>query len=141
MGEDLKQRVRDFIAAVDTGDVAVLDEFVSPDFVDHNPAPIPGLEPGLDGLKQTFRYFAEATPGTHSIDLLLQDGDYVVAYITGRGTHEGDLFGVPATGRPIEMPGIVIYRFRDGKIVEKWAEHNTLPVLMAIGAVPTPAPA
>ena len=55
------------------------------------------------------------------------------------GTHDGSFPGVPATGRPVDVPGITILRFADGRCVERWAVADFLAVMIQIGAVPAPA--
>ena len=52
------------------------------------------------------------------------------------GTHQGDFLGVPATGKPIEIRGMQIGRFEDGKMVERWGSSDELGILKQIGAAP-----
>ncbi len=135
--EENKALIRRYMEAVDTGDVNRLDEFIAPDFVSHNPF-LPGVPPTLDGAKEAFRIFLRATPGYHTVDDLIAEGDKVAARITGYGTHDGDLLGSPATHKEIKMSGIVVWRLAGGKIVEHWAQVDLLGLLHQIGAVPTP---
>ena len=58
---------------------------------------------------------------------------------TIRGTHEGDLFGIPATGRPIEFMAIDIHRLENGQIVETWHIEDFLSVLFQLGVTFQPA--
>lgn len=51
-----------------------------------------------------------------------------------RGTHKGDFKSVPATGRPIEVSGIDIFRFRDDKVTEHWHEADHLEMFRQLGA-------
>jgi steroid delta-isomerase-like uncharacterized protein len=60
---------------------------------------------------------------------------------TASGTHKGDLLGVPATGRPIKITGIDIFRVQDGKLAELWQNWDQLQMLQQIGAVPESQPA
>ena len=123
----------------DRANLAALDEFFAPDVVDHNPSPLPGLKPGLEGIKQAFRVFMAATPhSTHVIEDLVAEGDHVVARVTASGIHAGELMGIPATGKRLEMTGIVIYRIESGRIVERWAQHDTLGMLQQLGVLPQP---
>ncbi|WP_225630338.1 ester cyclase [Streptomyces solaniscabiei] len=55
---------------------------------------------GREGLKQAFRVFWEATPGTHEIEDQIAEGDKVVTRLTARGVHERDLPGIPRPHRP-----------------------------------------
>jgi predicted ester cyclase len=107
-------------------------------YVDHNPPPVPGLAPGLEGLKQAFPIFYNATPdGYHIIDDLIAEGDKVVVRITACGTHTtGDLFNIPPTGKQLTMTGIAIYRIASGKSVERWSEQDKLGIMQQLGVIP-----
>jgi len=126
-----KALIRRYFEAVDKGDPDVLEEFFAKDFVSHDP--LPGVSGDLKGLKQAFMLFKRATPGYHTVDELIAEGDKVVARITGYGTHEADFLGVPRTGKEIKMSGIVIWRIRAGKIVEHWAQNDTLGLMQQLG--------
>ena len=138
--EENKALVRRFIEAIDandTDDWSMIDEFVAEDFVAHNP-PVPGVTLDREGLKQAAEIFRVATPGTHEVAMQVAEGDLVVSRIVGRGTHAGELMGIPATNRPVETDGIVIHRVRDGKIVEYWAVVDVANILQQIGVLPGP---
>ena len=53
-----------------------------------------------------------------------------------RGTHAGELIGIPATGRDVEMRSIDIWHVENGMFVEHWDELNTLQLLQQMGALP-----
>jgi steroid delta-isomerase-like uncharacterized protein len=138
--EENKALIRRYIKAIDdndSSDWSVIDEFVAEDFVAHNP-PLPGVSLDREGLKQAAEIFRVATPGTHEIPFQVAEGDLVVSFITGRGVHVGELMGIPATNKEIEMDGIVVHRIRDGKIVEYTAVMDVARVLGQIGALPGP---
>ena len=61
--------------------------------------------------------------------------------MVARGTHWGELFGVPPTGKPVSITGIVVSRVAVRKIAEEWEVIDLLGVLRQLGAVPTPDPA
>jgi predicted ester cyclase len=135
-----KELIRRYIQAVDaneSSDWSVIDEFVGDDFVAHTP-PLPGVSLDRDGLKQAAEIFRVATPGKHEVSLQVAEGDLVTSFITGRGVHAGELMGIPASNREIEMDGIVVHRIRDGKIVEYWAVMDVARVLGQIGVLPGP---
>ena len=136
--KDLIRRYMEAIDANESSDWSFIDEFVAEDFVAHN-APIPGVTLDRDGIKQAAEIFRAATPGRHAITMQVAEGDLVVTRTIGRGRHEGELLGVPATNREIEMDGIAIHRVRDGKIVERWSISDVARVLQQIGAIPDPA--
>lgn len=133
-----KALVRRFYEEIDKGNLAAMDELVAENYLDHNPPPFPGLQPGLAGVKQQFKIFLEATPGYHRIDDQIAEGDKVVTRLTAIGTHEGEMFGIAPTGRKLEMTATVIHRIANGKLVEKWSNKDVLGFLRQLGALPTP---
>jgi steroid delta-isomerase-like uncharacterized protein len=138
--EDNKALIRRFIEAVDANDSndwSLIHEFVAEDFVAHNP-PAPGVGLDREGLKQAAEIFRVATPGTHEVAMQVAEDDLVVSRIIGRGTHAGELMGIPATNRQVETDGIVIHRVRDGKIVEYWSVVDVATILQQVGVLPGP---
>ena len=134
--ETNKALVRRFYEEIDKGNVDALDELVAVDYLDHNPPPFPGLRPGREGLKQSFKLFMVATPGYHRIEDQIAEGDKVVTRLTSFGKHDGDLPGAPRTGNDMKMTSITIHRIADGKLAEKWAEKDVLGFLQQIGVMP-----
>jgi predicted ester cyclase len=138
--EDNKELIRRYMRAIDdnqTSDWQVLDEYIAPDFVAHNP-PLPGVSLDREGMKQAAEMFRVATPGRHEIRLQVAEGDLVVSHIVGLGVHAGELMGIPATNKDIETEGIAIHRVRDGKIVEYWSVTDVARVLQQVGVLPGP---
>jgi steroid delta-isomerase-like uncharacterized protein len=139
--DENKALIRRYIEAIDNNDSSdwsVLDGFIAEDVVVHNPQ-LPGLTADREGIKQAAEIFRQATPGRHEIPLQVAEGDLVVSLIVGRGTHEGELLGIPATGNDVETEGIAIHRIADGKIAEYWAVTDTVRVMQQVGALPEPA--
>ncbi|MFE9933087.1 ester cyclase [Streptomyces sp. NPDC005533] len=134
--EENKRLVRRFYAEIDKGNVEAMDELVAEDYRDHSPPPFPGLGSGREGLKQAFRLFWEATPGTHVIEDQIAEGDKVVTRLTARGVHQGDLPGIPATGNQLTMTGTVIHRIENGRLAEKWSDKDVLGFLQQLGVIP-----
>ncbi|MBD1853012.1 ester cyclase [Cyanobacteria bacterium FACHB-502] len=53
-----------------------------------------------------------------TIDDQIAEGDKVCSRATTRGTHQGDIFGIPATGNVVTMTGMTIVRIVDDQIAE-----------------------
>ena len=91
-----------------------IHDLVAEDFVDH--VPFPGQGPGRDGLRDVIGVFTRAFPDiqwtTHE---QIGEGDTVVSRFTWTGTHRGEFLGIPATGRRVNVWGVVIDVVRDGK--------------------------
>jgi steroid delta-isomerase-like uncharacterized protein len=81
-----------------------------------------------------------AFPDMHwSVEEQLTDGDRVLTRFEWTGTHRGAFLGVPATGRPVKVWGMVIDRVQDGRIKDTRILMDTLGLLMQLGVVPPPA--
>jgi len=114
------------------------DELVAPDYLDH--AAVPGQGPGLEGAKQQrwAMYFA-AIPDMHAtIDDLVAEGDKVVVRYTVEGTQQGQLPGVPPTGKRFRTSAICIYRLAEGKVAENWEQADLLGLMQQLGVGPPP---
>jgi steroid delta-isomerase-like uncharacterized protein len=133
-----KNTVTSFIQALFTkGDLDAVDAYLAEDFVNHDP-PM-GVPADREGMRQAGAMFRAAFPDWHSDEgILVGEGDLVVEPFTASGTHQGEIFGVPASGRTVSLPGINIWRVRDGRIVERWGRLDDLGLLRQLGVVPRP---
>lgn len=138
--EQNKQVVDQLIQALFTkGDVSAVERYLAPDFVAHDP-PMPGLTGDAAGFREAAARIRAGFPDWHSdVHLLIGEGDYVAEHFTASGTHRGEVMGVPATNRTVRVPGINIFRLRDGKITERWGLLDMGVLLAQLGAVP-PSP-
>ena len=68
----------------------------------------------------------------------IAEGDLVAGYETWHGTHTGEFFGIPASGKPVTFKVNDIVRVANGKIVEHWAVTDNLSLMQQIGAIPEP---
>lgn len=81
----------------------------------------------------------DAFPDLHiTIEDMVGEEDEVAWRLTVRGTHESEFRGVPATGTEVTFSAQYMFRFRDGKIVERWTNLDRLGVLVQLGAVQAP---
>jgi predicted ester cyclase len=71
----------------------------------------------------------------HTIEDIIAKGDRVIVRTTNRATHKAEIMGIPPTGKKIVYSVIDICRFENGKIVEEWAEFDSLGMLMQLGGV------
>jgi steroid delta-isomerase-like uncharacterized protein len=98
-----------------------------------------GLAPGLEVVKQWLTMFAAAFPdGHYVIEDVVAEEDRVVARTAFNGTHQGEMQGIPATGKSVSMPSITIFRLDNGKIAEGWLVSDNLSLMQQLGVIPTP---
>jgi steroid delta-isomerase-like uncharacterized protein len=138
--EHNKVVVDEFIQALFTkGDLSAVDRYLADDFVAHDP-PMPDLSGDAAGFREASRRIRAALPDWHSdVHALIAEGDYVAEHFTASGTHRGEIMGVPATGRTVTLPGINIFRLRDGMIVERWGSLDLLSFMTQLGVLSPPA--
>ncbi len=67
---------------------------------------------------------------------MVAEGDLVVVHWTMWGTNTQPGWGLPATGKPIKISGMTLFRFKAGKISEEWNGWNRLSVLKQAGLYP-----
>jgi len=101
-----------------------LEELISPNIVFRGS--IGTAVNGLEEFKQYVSKIRAAFPNFHNhIEELIGEADKVVARLTYTGTHQGELFGFPGTGRKINYQGIAIFQFREAKIVSGFVLGDT----------------
>jgi steroid delta-isomerase-like uncharacterized protein len=136
--EQNKAIICEFIDRLFTkGDLGAVDDLLAEDFVNHDP-PF-GASADREGMRGAAAMFRAAFPDWHSdLGLLIGEGDLVVEQFTASGTQRGEIMGVPASGRTVTLPGIQIFRVRDGRIVERWGRLDDLGLLSQLGLVNQP---
>lgn len=119
--------------AINTGNLDVLDDVMSPDVVDHDPAPEQGAGP--HGFKQFFTTMRTAFPDLQvEVEQLVADDENVAFAYRITGTHQGDFQGIAPTGRRISARGMQISRFADGRIVERWGSSDEAGIMKQLDA-------
>jgi serine phosphatase RsbU (regulator of sigma subunit)/predicted ester cyclase len=123
--EENKALVRRFLEEQARGNLGVIDELLSPDFVDR------GLLPGQGPTREDFkRAVAEILDAFYIIDFTIEEqvaeGDTVVTKYTERSVIRGEFAGLPPTGTEEIFEGIYIHRISEGRITEEWSQANTL---------------
>jgi steroid delta-isomerase-like uncharacterized protein len=130
--------VRHFVKEVlNQGKIESAGEFFWEDMVEQ--VPLPDQEPGLSGLQDVLRGMRAAFPDMHwTVEEQIAEGDKVVTRFEWTGTHKAAFFGVPATGRPVRVWGVVIDRLEGGKIKDTRLIMDALGLMMQLGAFPPP---
>jgi steroid delta-isomerase-like uncharacterized protein len=107
------------------GDLALIDELLAPDFIDHSlPA---GMDPGFAGAKRAVQGALDAFPdGQWTVEDLIAEGDKVVIRWKLQATHEHEFRGIAPVGKPVTVAGITILRIADGKIAERWVNWDSM---------------
>lgn len=133
--QENKATVRSVIEeAFNKGNLSAIDELILEEYVNH----AAGTEVhGREGMKGFVTTYRSAFPDYHcTIEDQTAEGDTVVTRWTAYGTQRGELMGIPPTGKRVSLPGIVIDRLADGRLVETWLQADVLGMLQQLGAVP-----
>ncbi len=137
--EEMKTRARRIADELfSQGDLAVADEILAPNLIHHTPET--HVE-GSEGAKQFVLALRRAFPDlSATVEDQIAEGDKVVQRIRWSGTHEGEFFGVPPTGKRVTAELMEIHRMGpDGKIAEHWSSMDQLALLQQLGAMPATA--
>jgi steroid delta-isomerase-like uncharacterized protein len=122
------------------GKLEVADEIVDENFKDHPPTRF--FDVGLIGpasLKEAVSHFREAFSDFHdTMENIVAEGDRVAYLGTISGTQDGELFGFPATGKPMQVRGVNFFRIENGKIRERWGQFDVLTMMVQLGLAPGP---
>lgn len=101
---------------------------------------MPGRADPVKGPEGYLEIMAMMRSGFPDIQWVLEEtiaeGDKVAARSIMRGAYKGPFFDVPATGKPIQVQAMNIYRLSDGKFVEECGQPDLLGLLQQIGAIP-----
>jgi predicted ester cyclase len=117
--------------------LAAVDSYFAIDYVDH--APLPEQAPGSAGYKEALATIRSAFPDLHFIlEDILCEGDKVALHYTMQGTHRGQFMGIPPTGKPFSVTGMINVRIAEGKVVERWANGDTLGLMKQLGVAHSP---
>jgi predicted ester cyclase len=133
--EENKQLARRFYEeVVNTGNVDLLAEIISPDYVEvHQNTRYPI---GLEGARQHVLGGRQTYPDLHlTIERQIAEGPWVVTQVTARGTHQGVWLGMKPTGKNVEMTVVNLDKVIDGRIVEHGGAADLLHPFLEIGAV------
>jgi steroid delta-isomerase-like uncharacterized protein len=125
--------VETYLEMLNTHDADLVDAFIADDYVNHNVVV-------ADGREANRSFWAMFFAGLPDVVVTMEDvvigSDRVVGRFIYRGTHTGELMGIPATGAEVEMRSIDIWRVEGGLLAEHWDELNLMEVFQQVGVLP-----
>lgn len=127
-----------FVEFINTADEGLAREVIAPDAEFHAPSHREPLR-GPEGYLELIAMMRAGFPDVRwTLEETVTEGDTVAARFTMRGTHQGEFFGIPASGKTISVQAMNFYYLEDGKIVKERGQPDLLAVMQQIGAVPAP---
>ena len=136
MTEENKALARKFFRMMELGEPGMADEIVAADYYNHD-APDPNI--GSEGVKASVKRFKKAFPDAQvHIAFQLAEGDKVVTRYAWSGTHQGEFYGIPPTGKQANWTATITFRIVDSRISEAWYNVDRWRLMQQLGVVPTP---
>jgi steroid delta-isomerase-like uncharacterized protein len=130
---------RFFDEVVNGGHLDRAAQMMAADYRHHDPGLPPEMLGSRDAYVSHFPMYTAAFPDMRVVvDDVVADGDRVAMRWTLTGTHNGNLMGIPPTGKPVNVSAITIQRIAGGTIVEGWTIFDALGMMQQIGVVPAP---
>ncbi len=127
--------IRYFEEVWNQGKLEVLDDLLSPDYINHSPG-MPNPEPGPNGLKPIVSAIRSAFPDLkYIVKNMVVAQDQVAIHVLMTGTHTGDFFGIAPTGNKIAVSQMQIERINNGKMVEHWRVTDDLALMRQLGEI------
>ncbi|MCF2533558.1 ester cyclase [Yinghuangia soli] len=113
--------VRAIIEAREAGDLDACLAYIAPESLDQ------GQRVTREDWRRKWEAMAAGCPDMQvTTEHTIENGDWVAHRYTIRGTHTGDFFGAPPTGKRFEVGGFDMVRVHDGRLVEHWAVAEPL---------------
>ena len=141
--QESKVTMRRYLDVYEQGNIELLDELLAPDYINHTPA-TPELPTGPEGVKGVVSMFRSGMPDLKVVvEDMIAEGDKVATRYALEGTHEGELhegelFGVPPTGKQLSIKSITVERVSEGKIRDHWRVTESLDMMQQLGVGPAP---
>ena len=93
---------------------------------------------GIDDFKAYYNnYLTGFSDAEFNIVDVFGQGDKIVKHWNFKGTHDGDFFGIPATGKKIDLIGTTLVLMKDGKIIQEQDFFDNYSLLSQLGLLPT----
>ena len=125
--------------AFSTGNLEGLENYVAENMIEHSPDPMIKTT-GLQGLKDAITTYRSGFPDMKVTSItMVAEGDLVIGHINMKGTNTGAMGeGMPATGKTMDVNGVDIVRFENGKGVEHWGYWEEMKMMNQLGLMPPP---
>lgn len=138
---DIESTVRQFYEQLNARDIDGFGALLADDFTEHEPTP--GFPPTKAGVIESFRMLFAAFPDMHmDVQDVVASDDRAAIRVRLTGTQEGEMMGIPPTGKRVDVQLIDITRFGDdGLAREHWGVVDMLAMMQQLGVVRDGPPA
>src|SRR5689334_12225313 len=119
---------------------AAIDDLFAADYRDYSTVNPTQLD--RDGLKEQLCMWVAAFPDARwTVEHIIIEGDEASWQETFMGTHQGELMGIPPTGRPVRAQAISQGRLVGGRAVAHWSVYDIFGMMVQMGVIPMPGAA
>ena len=133
MEEQNKKTMQAFVDAMNNRSFDKLGDFVDANYTEHTPDPMMKSK-GLAGLLESMKATETMLPDFKvKVNWMIAEGDLVMSHYRWTGTNTGSVEGMPATGKAMDVEGVDIIRFKDGKGVEHWGYFDMGKMMEQMG--------
>jgi steroid delta-isomerase-like uncharacterized protein len=117
------------------GSESAVDEIIAEDLIyDQLPS---GWPCGRSGFKQLLGIWRRAFPDmAERVQSMIAEGSWVAVRFVFTGTNRGEFYGIPATMRSVELPGVDLLRIGDGQIAEWIYAGDSMSFFRQLGQMP-----
>ena len=128
--------VKNVFTAFETGNTDNLGNYIAENMVEHSPDPNVKAT-GLEGVKEMIKMYRTSFPDLkQNVTGMWADKDMVIAHFTMTGTNSGPMGEMPATNKSVNVNGVDIVRFENGKAVEHWGYWEEMKMMQQLGLMP-----
>ena len=123
---------------INSGNMDKIGDYIAENFVDHQQDPSITTT-GIQGFKDMMSLLRGAYPDYHQeIISMSTTGDMTFVHFRMKGTNTGPWGPMPATGKTMDVMGVDVLRFENGKAVEHWGYMEEMKMMTQLGLMPEP---
>lgn len=123
---------------INTGNTDNVGDLVTEGFVDHQQDPSITTT-GMQGLKDMVNLLRTAYPDfKQEMVSMSTTGDMTFVHLRMKGTNSGPWGAMPATGKTMDVMGVDVIRFENGKAAEHWGYMEEMKMMTQLGLMPEP---
>ncbi|REJ82881.1 MAG: ester cyclase [Bacteroidetes bacterium] len=136
--EKNKVAMQKILESFSTGNVDNLGNYIADDCVEHTPDPNISAT-GLEGVKQMIAMYRSSFPDMKvNIMSMTAEGDMVITHYNMTGTNSGPMGEMPPTGKSMNVNGVDVVKFKDGKATEHWGYWEESKFMEQLGLMGAP---
>ena len=128
--------MRKFTEFLNTASPKLAAELIAPEAV-FRPVITGRVHKGAEGYLEILAVLGAGFPDAHwELREVVGEGNVLAARFCISGTHGGEFQGIAATGRPVRISAINLYRLKHGRLAREFDQFDNLSLLWQMGVYP-----